>query len=132
MVTIVGVKEVEAQDGKTFTSIELQGEPQLLQSATTGNYYLTANKTRVTTMIPIEVCKMLIGKQLSGTVEKVQVEPYQHINKDTGEVRTLDYGYIYQPEEQKKPEFSMMDFNQPMISHQMPIEQIGISGVITH
>lgn len=130
MVTIVVIKEVETQDGKQFTSIELQGEPQLLQSATTGNYYLTANKTRVTTMMPIEVCRMMIGKQLPGTVDKVQVEPYQHINKDTGEVRTLDYAYVYQPEEQKKPEFTLMDFNQPMMNS-MPLST-DISAVITH
>lgn len=133
MVTIVGFKEVEAQDGRTFTSIELQGEPKLEQSVATGNFYLTANKTRVTTLLPLEVCQMLIGKQLPGTVDKVQVEPYEHVNKETGEVKVLDYAYVYTPEKQKLAEFSMLqNFDLPEISKQTPISKYDISRVITN
>lgn len=133
MVTIVGFKEVETQDGRTFTSIELQGEPKLEQSSTTGNFYLTANKTRVTTLLPLDVCQMLIGQKLPGTVEKVQVEPYEHINKETGEVKTLDYSYVYMPESQKQSDLSMFqNIEQPIFSHQMPTGQLGISKLITH
>lgn len=137
MVTITGVKEVETQNGKTFTSIELQGEPQILQSETTGNYYLTANNTRVTTMIPIEACKMLIGKQLPGTIEKTEVEPYQHINKETGEVRTLDYTYVYCPEKQSVQTMQSMQsmqsgFEMPFMQTQAMPLNTDISGLITH
>jgi hypothetical protein len=54
MVTVVGFKEIQTEDGREFVSVELQGEPKLEISATTGNFYLTANKTRVSTAFSAE------------------------------------------------------------------------------
>lgn len=135
MVTIINYKEVQTEDGRHFVSIELQGEPKLEISSTTGNFYLTANKTRVSTALPIEACKMLIGKQLPGTVEKVQVEPYPYVNKETGEAFTLDYAYVYRPEEQSlsKEELDyarMMNFNQFPSNHSVIGGSMDISKVM--
>jgi hypothetical protein len=44
--------------------------------------------------------KLLIGQKLPGRVEKVQVEPYQYVNPKTGEILTLDYSFVYTPDEQ--------------------------------
>ncbi|MDR1706734.1 MAG: hypothetical protein LBR46_01875 [Prevotella sp.] len=135
MVTIINYKEVQTEDGRHFVSIELQGEPRLEQSSTTGNFYLTANKTRVSTALPIEACKMLIGQTMSGTVEKVQVEPYPYVNKETGESFTLDYAYVYRPEERamSKEELDyarMMNFNQFPSNHSVIGGSMDISKVM--
>jgi hypothetical protein len=90
MVTIVGFKEIQTEDGREFVSIELQGEPKLEISATTGNFYLTANKTRVSTAFSAEACKLLIGQKLPGRVEKVQVDMY-YLSKKCNIQMITDY-----------------------------------------
>ena len=44
------------------------------------------------------IAKGLIGTQMKGDVVRVQVEPYEFIDKRTGEVMTLQHSYAYQPE----------------------------------
>lgn len=100
MVTITNYKEVQTEDGREFMSIELQSEAKLVQSPTTGNFYLAVNKTRVTTALSVDICKTLVGQKLPGTVEKIHVEPYDVVNKETGEVKTLHYINVYTPQEQ--------------------------------
>lgn len=130
MVTITNYKEVETPDGRQFVSIELQSEPKLVQSSTTGNFYLTVNKTRVTTALSVDVCKTLVGQKLPGTVEKIQVEPYESINKETGEVKVLHHVFVYTPDEQstQKVQFGdlpmITDFNMGMNS--MPMGSFGM------
>lgn len=124
MVTIVGFQQCESREGKPFVAIELQSEPKLLQSENTGNFYLTANKCRVSTAFPVEVCQMLIGQKLKGTIEKVPCEPYQYVNKETGEITTLDYTYVYCPEEQNQNNNSMFPaFEQEQEFQQHPTMQ---------
>lgn len=127
MVTIINYKEVQTEDGRQFVSIELQGEPKLEISATTGNFYLTANKTRVSTALPIEACKMLIGQKLPGTVDKIQVDPYPYVNKETGEAFTLDYAYVYRPEEQSMSK-EELDYARMVNLNEFPKTHSGISG----
>ncbi|GHV17340.1 hypothetical protein FACS1894179_08990 [Bacteroidia bacterium] len=130
MVTITNYKEVQTADGRQFVSIELQSEPKLVQSSTTGNFYLTVNKTRVTTALSVDVCKTLVGQQLPGTVEKIQVEPYESINKETGEVKVLHHVFVYTPDEQSVQKVQlgelpmMTDFNMGMNS--MPMGSFGM------
>ncbi len=100
MVTIVGFKQCESKDGKQFVALEIQGELRLVQSETTGKFYLTANKTSISTSFPLQVCQTLLGKQLPGNVDKVECEPYEYVNKETGEVLTFFHTYVYSPEEQ--------------------------------
>jgi hypothetical protein len=133
VVTITNYKEVQTEDGREFVSIELQSEAKLIQSPTTGNFYLTVNKTRVTTALPVDVCKTLVGQKLPGTVEKIHVEPYESINKETGEVKTLHYINVYTPQEQAVPSMQssqseqlpmITDFNMGMSS--MPMGSFGM------
>lgn len=42
-----------------------------------------------------ETCKSLIGQEIDGTVEKVDCEPYEFTNEETGEVISLDYRWVY-------------------------------------
>ncbi len=100
MVTIVGVKQVETKDGKQFTALVIQGELRFVKSETTGNYYLSANKMRISTHLSVEFCQSLIGQKLPGTVERIECEPYPYENQETGELMTLTHTYVYSPQEQ--------------------------------
>jgi len=133
MVTIIGFQQCESKEGNSFVAIELQGELRLVQSETTGNFYLTANKCRVSTSFPVEICQSLIGQKLPGTVKRVLCEPYEYVNKETGEVFTLDYTYVYSPEEHSQQTQSMFpSFEQePLIqqNNQIPME-FSLSGAV--
>ncbi len=98
MVTITGYEPRE-KDGKTFFAITLQGEARMALSKETGNFYLTADKVSVTTALSEVMCQMLVGKQLPGSLQKVECEPYQYTNKETGEVLTLTSKTQYSPKE---------------------------------
>lgn len=134
MVTIVGCKQIETAEGKVFTCIELQGDAKLVQSETTGKFYLSASKTRVTSSMPFEVCQMLLGQKLSGCVEKQSCEPYEYTNKETGEVLTLDYTYAYNPREKQQHQTQSMftGFGQQTMMQQQsqsPFGEFGMIGV---
>lgn len=133
MVTIVGFKQCESKDGKQFVALEIQGELRLVQSETTGKFYLTANKTSISTSFPLQVCQTLLGKQLPGNVDKVECEPYEYVNKETGEVLTLFHTYVYSPEEKAMQSHSMQPsyIQEPFIQqNQSPLGQFSLSGVI--
>lgn len=133
MVTIVGFKQCESKDGKQFVALEIQGELRLVQSETTGKFYLTANKTSISTSFPLQVCQTLLGKQLPGNVDKVECEPYEYVNKETGEVMTLLHTYVYSPEEKAMQSLSMQPsyIQEPFIQqNQASLGQFSLSGVI--
>ena len=128
MVTIVSAKEQHSLEGKVFVSLEVQGDVKIVESQN-GKFYLTANKTRIPTSFPIGVCQALIGKQLPGTVEKVSCEPYEYVNKDSGETVILDYTYTYSPEEesnskQSNPMFPNYEQAPFMHTNQIPLGMI--------
>lgn len=137
MVTITNFKQVETKEGKVFCVIELIGNAKLVQSETTGKFYLSAYKTKVPTSFPPEVCQMLLGQKLPGTIEKVPCETYEYANPETGEILTLDYTYVYSPEERNVQAIQSMQSSYPNVQqpfihqqNQMPLGQFNLSGVI--
>lgn len=133
MVTIVGFKQCESKDGKQFVALEIQGELRLVQSETTGKFYLTANKTSISTSFPLQVCQTLLGKQLPGNVDKVECEPYEYVNKETGEVLTLFHTYVYSPEEKNIQSYSVeSNYTQQSFTqqNQTSLGEFSLSGVI--
>jgi hypothetical protein len=99
MVTISAYHVRQNQDGKSFITLELLGDVELIQSSNTGAFYATAKKCTISSTFPEEVAKTLIGKQLKGRIERVQCEPYEYTVKETGEVVTLTHTYSYSPDE---------------------------------
>jgi len=97
MVTVTGYREVEKTNGETFISLELSGGLELVQSQTTGNFYATVRKVRIPSTFDETVAEMMIGQQIEGSIERVTVEPYNYVNKTTGEVMTLQHSYVYRP-----------------------------------
>lgn len=100
MVTIVNYHQrTSSKDGKTFITLELQGPVELVQSMETDRFYATARKCSISSTFSEEVAKTLIGTQFSGSIVRVQKEPYDYTIPETGQIVRLAHGYEYRPDE---------------------------------
>jgi hypothetical protein len=97
MVTITNFYEVEKKDGSKFISLELTGSAELIQSQNTGKWYATVRKCRIPSTFDANIAKAMIGQRLEGEIVKVIVDPYEFINKRTGEIMKLQHSYAYAP-----------------------------------
>lgn len=95
MVTIINFKERQTEEGKVFFVLEAQGGIEMIQSKATGNFYATAKKAFIPATFDEVTCKALIGTQMQGEIVKEQCEPYEYINKETGEVIMLSHRFVY-------------------------------------
>ena len=95
MVRIIDYKVRENRDGDVFIALIVQGGIQLVKSKESGMYYATSKKASLPSTFDEETCKSLIGQELDGTVEKVDCEPYEITNEETGEVLQLSYRWVY-------------------------------------
>ena len=86
MVTIVDYKTFENEDEEKFHVLIVQGGLEAVKSKETGQTYFTAKTARVSCTFDENTCKSLIGTEIPGTIKKVEVEPYEMINSQTGEV----------------------------------------------
>lgn len=100
MVQIVGYKKIEKEDGSAFFLLEVQGGLEPVKSKATGKLYLTARKASVSCSFDEVTCQGLIGTKIEGAVTKIEVEPYQFVIKETGEVITRNHRYEYVTEEE--------------------------------
>ena len=98
MVQIQDYHVRNCQEGKTFISLELAGDIELVQSSKTGNFYATCRRCSITSTFDEETAKRMVGKQLPGSIAKVESEPYEYTVKETGEVVMLSHKYQYIPE----------------------------------
>ena len=99
MVTISNFAKRQKEDGTSFFVLELTSGIELIKSNTTGQYYAKAKKVTVPTTLSESACLSIRGTELAGSIIKVKCEPYDFIQKQTGELITLDYRYEYVPEE---------------------------------
>jgi hypothetical protein len=97
MVTVTGCAVRKTADGKReFVVIEVQGGLEICQSQATGKFYATTKKCSIPTTFDEEMAKKLIGSQIPGDVVKEDCEPYEYLNKTSGEKVILNYTYAYQ------------------------------------
>jgi len=102
MVTIINYTERLREDGSSFFVLGLQGGLEMIQSSETGNFYATAKKASITSTFDEATCKALVGTEMSGSITKVEVEPFNYIVKETGEEITLSHRWVYTPTENKQ------------------------------
>lgn len=96
MVTIVDCVSRFSHEGNEFVAFILQGELEVLTSKS-GNMYVSAKKASIPSTLDIDNAKMMIGKTLPGTIEKVECPAYEHVNSD-GELVHLNHRWQYVPE----------------------------------
>ncbi len=95
MVRIIDYRVRESRDGEPFLALIVQGGLQMVKSRETGMYYATAKKASIPSTFDEQTCKGLIGQEIDGAIERVECEPYEITNEETGEVIELDYRWIY-------------------------------------
>ena len=98
MVTVVECAIRETKDGRNFVALILQGGLSLVKSKQTKNYYATVKRCSIPSTFDEETAKGMIGEKIPGSVQKKSCEPYDFVNKETGEVIQLDYRWAYVPE----------------------------------
>jgi hypothetical protein len=125
MLTISNYKRCTSQEGREFFALTLQGDLTVSQSEN-GNFYLTANKASLPTSFNEAVCQTLIGKTLSGSIQKVPCEAYDFTNQ-AGETVTLNYRYQYSPKEDATVKQGLNPAMQQQQSH-FPFNPMAISG----
>jgi hypothetical protein len=98
MVTVVEYAIRKTKDDREFIALILQGGLHLAQSKQTGNFYATVKKCSIPSTFTEDTAKGMIGEKIPGSVQKTSCEPYDFVNKETGEVIQLDYRWAYVPE----------------------------------
>lgn len=116
MVTVIGYDKRQSEDGKVFFTLTIQGGVEVVESQN-GNLYMTARKTSIPSTFDEQGCQLLMGKEIPGKIEKVPCEPYEYVNKNTGEVINLSHTYQYVSENRKEmplngPEFIPYNLNE--------------------
>lgn len=104
MVKIINAHLRKGDRGE-FVSLELQGDLVMLQSQTTGKFYATAKRCFITSTFDLATATALIGQQIPGTIVRMQCNPYDFTNKETGEVMKLTHTYAYVPHEGAMPQY---------------------------
>lgn len=99
MTRIVNYKKRQVEDGREFFALEITGGIEMVMSNATGQFYATAKKAYIASTFDEETCKALVGSEMPGSIIKAECEPYEYTIRDTGEVITLNYRYVYLPEE---------------------------------
>jgi hypothetical protein len=104
MVKIINYHQRENNDSQTFYVLEVVGDVEFVKSQNTGKTYATRKRVFIPTTFNEEACKDLIGQSIEGTIVKEECESYEYTVKETGEVVTLDYRYVFTDEkEQEEP-----------------------------
>ena len=100
MVRIVDFKTYERNDGSEFCALVVQGGIEAVKSKETGRTYLTARKVNVSCTFDEKTCESLVDSEFPGSIQKVEVEPYEYAIPNTGELITLTHSYQYVSEEE--------------------------------
>lgn len=98
-VVVTGFAERVNSEGKPFIALIVNGELEIVKSAN-GNFYATSRKASIPSTVDKETAKMMLGKELNGSIAKEECEPYETVNSD-GELVTLNHRYTYVPESSK-------------------------------
>ena len=95
MVTIVEYKVRMNGAGEPSNTLIVQGGIELVKSKETGLFYATAKKASIPSTFDDKTCESLIGQELDGSVQKVECEPYEFTNEETGEVMELSHRWVF-------------------------------------
>ena len=100
MVTVSAFEKRQNQDGESFMILILQGDLEIIQSQTTGNFYATAKKCSISTTFTEQIAAAQVGKQLPGRIIKQLCDPYNYVIPDTGESIEMQHQWVYDPIEE--------------------------------
>lgn len=96
MVKVIGYQTRKSEEGNEFFVLILQGGIEIVKSQN-GGMYATARQISLPCTFNEESCKLLVGQELKGEIQKIECAPYEYIVPSTGEVITLSHKYQYVP-----------------------------------
>lgn len=99
MVTIKNYHLRQGEKG-AYVSLELTGDVELVQSSSTGRFYATARRCFIFSTFDEQTARMMVGKQMPGSIKRVPCEAYDYVLPETGEVIRLGYRFDYTPEDE--------------------------------
>jgi hypothetical protein len=100
MVKVTGYQKRNSKEGNEYFALELQAdELELIVSQKTGKHYATVKKCWMSCTFDENVCNMMIGKSLPGSIKKEACEAFSFIDEDSGEEITLSSRNVYCPVE---------------------------------
>lgn len=114
MVKIVDYKAREREDGEQFFVLVVQGGMEAVKSKATGKTYFTTKSAKVPCTFDEDMCQSLVGSSIPGTIKKVQVDPYDYVNQETGETIECDFRYEYISEEEAVVQDNVLDKEEVM------------------
>lgn len=100
MVTVIGhnIRTQKDNEQKTYISLELEGDIEMVQSQATGRFYATVRRCAISSTFDQLTAERMVGKQMPGSIERVPCEPYDFTIETTGEVMKIGYRWSYVPE----------------------------------
>jgi hypothetical protein len=99
MVRVVGVIQRQDKENRPFVLMELQGDLELVQSQKSLSFYGTVRRCTIPCTLDIETAESFVGREIPGSIVRVECTPYEYVMPETGEVVTLAYRWSYMPEE---------------------------------
>lgn len=103
MVTVKAYHVRKTTEGKSYISLELTGDLEMVQSQNTGRFYATQRKCFIYSTFDEPTARLMVGKTMTGSIIRTSCEPYEYTVPETGEIITLAYRYSYVPEGSSVP-----------------------------
>ncbi|RYF37894.1 MAG: hypothetical protein EON97_00400 [Chitinophagaceae bacterium] len=98
MVTVTNYHVRQRRDGTNFIVLTLSGGLEMVQSQSSGAWKAMVRKCQIPSNLDEPTAKLVIGTQMPGNIVRVQSDPYEYTDKQTGETITLSHSYSFQPE----------------------------------
>ena len=100
MVTVSNYSVRSNTEGKSFITLVLQGDLEMVQSKETGKFYATLRTCSISSTFDENTAALMVGKQMPGSIVKEECESYEYTIPETGEIVNLSHRYTYSPMEQ--------------------------------
>lgn len=95
MVTIASYEKKKNQKNEEFIVLNLVSDVVMERSEHTGNWYANTYKANIVASFDEDTAKLMVGKQLPGSIIKKEVAPYEYTVKSTGKKMILKHSYLY-------------------------------------
>ena len=76
----------------------------MVLSEETSRYYATAKQASVTSTFDEATCQSMVGTKLTGKIVRIACDPFEFVIKETGEIKTLNHRWAYNPDEKSLEE----------------------------
>ena len=104
MVTVTSYqKRTNTETGEEFFTLDLESSNVELVRSKTGRMYATKRTCSIGCTFDEESCKALVGTVLKGDIHKTECQPYEVVDKKTGEIRISEHRYEFYMEGEMPP-----------------------------